>query len=833
MKSVPRILRDHRLWPLGVLVVVSLLLLPRLGSYGFWEPQEMDVAAHALPKSSDDLKLEEERSRAREARMVANKEALTQLTGPDQQENRDKLVAQIESQERAEALERDKDARPPLADALVDTSISIFGLGEFGARLPFFLLALLTALATYFLGVRIRSPRAGLLAALILLACPLFVFQARQLTSELGTMAGATLMIVAALGLCTPASASKARWLYAFDGVLLVAGGALASLDSGPFVGLLAPLVAMALALLATLVSGKVESAGDAPEETQAARRYLWIALGVSATLALLAFALFCYQVFSWVEADKGEFSIASHTLHASDRYQAWLGGSWRREGDLNINFESVFEQIAFGTFPWICIAPIALTRMATGGQTGTKALGARMIFAWAALAWAVSAVYSRKVGVTQFAAVPALAAGIGVWIDELLSARAQAQEGKETSRLQLSPPLVAFFVLFAGIVIAKDIKSFPVRLLNIHLDIGVASFPKGVSLHKVVVILGLLFTLSLFASLNFWQSEAQDSPSPSNNVLAFLSRRWHWLRARAGRHGLQAALALSLLSSVFLAQVWTPRLATKLSSKATFSVYHQLREEGNSLGIVGKPTAGSKYYADGPFEELSGRPALIKFLAHPERVFALVKASELCAIHTESSRLGFDYYVVDDSNADKVMLSNRMWNKEVAPPRELHALMRSFLDRNPLARAIVRTAPKDIQHPVSANFNDEIELIGIDLPESVDRGDSFEVTLYYRVIKKMTRNWQVFVHFDGGGVRFQGDHYPVNNRCGTNNWQPGDYIVDTFSVDAGGLTNPKTNYTVWTGFFVGSAGNWENMKALSGEPDSNNRVRVGTIRLK
>ena len=55
--SVPRILRDHRLWPLGVLVLVSLLLLPGLGSYGFWEPQEMEVAARALPPTPEEIEI--------------------------------------------------------------------------------------------------------------------------------------------------------------------------------------------------------------------------------------------------------------------------------------------------------------------------------------------------------------------------------------------------------------------------------------------------------------------------------------------------------------------------------------------------------------------------------------------------------------------------------------------------------------------------------------------------------------------------------------------------------------------------------------------------------
>lgn len=790
----------------------------------------MEVAARALPQSPEEVELAARQEKTQEARRLANEKALATAQGPGQEENRAKALEQIDVHRRAANVAADKDLRPPLADALVDRSIDALGITEGGARLPFALLALLAALATYALGVRIRGPRAGLLATLVLVACPLFIFQARQLASELGVMAGATLMMLGAVGLCSPGKKPRPLWLYALDGALIFLGSGLAYYDAGFFLGILGPAFAIALACAATLIADT-----DAEQETGSSdqRRYLRLATALSSCLALLVLFYFVHGVFSWVDAEAGEFSLSGHTLQASERYHALLGGTWKAEGDLNINFNAAFEQIVFGLFPWICLAPIAIIAMGMGGARGTNPLGARMLLAWAALAWVISSVFLRKVGPTQFVAVPAVALAIGIWLDELLAARA-APGASNASRL--APPLVALFVLFAGVVVAKDLKGFPIELLNVHLDTGVSAFPKEVSLHKPLVVLGIIFAAALFSGLYFWRRENVASPAlaDSRNKLAttlvYGSRR---LASGAGRYGIAAAVGVALVMSVYLAQIWIPSLSTKLSSKATFSVYHALREPGNTLGIVGKPTAGSRFYADGPFEELSGRPALIAFLARPERVFALVRASELCPIHTESSKRDFDYYVVDDSNADKIMLSNRMWNSAAPPPAKLHALMRAFLDRNPLSRAIVRQRPDDIKHAVSANFDDQIELIGVDLPDAVDRGDSFEVTLYYKVLKPLTRNWQVFVHFDGGGVRFQGDHYPVNNRCGTNHWQPGDFIVDRFTVDAGGVTNPKTNYTVWTGFFVGSAGNWENMKAVSGDPDNNNRVRVGTIQLK
>jgi hypothetical protein len=419
-----------------------------------------------------------------------------------------------------------------------------------------------------------------------------------------------------------------------------------------------------------------------------------------------------------------------------------------------------------------------------------------------------------------QYAAVPAIAVAVAVWIDQLLTARRESKSSDDPeAKASLAPPLVALFAVFAVIVVSKDIKSFPATFLSLHLDNAISKFPAGVSMHKVILAMGLVFAIALGAGLFFVRS---DKASTRSEKLASLAGRW----------GLPAALAMTLVMSIFLSQVWTPRLSTQLSSKATFGVYHELREDGNTLGIVGSVSAGSKFYADGDFESLRGRNELITFLQRPERVFASVKASELCPIHKEANRIGFDYYVVDDSNAERVILSNRMWNAPVPVPSKLVGLMRDYLDQNPLWRYIVRKKPEGIGHPLDVNYDNKLKLIGIDLPSSIDRGDEFDVTLYYEVLKPMTRNWQVFVHFDGGGVRFQADHFPVHKRCGTNYWQPGDYIIDQFRVESSDMGISKKDYQIWTGLFVGSAGNWTNMEVVSPEPDNNNRVNVGSIRM-
>jgi len=815
VKAVLSILQNRRLWPLWVVLAATLVLLPRLGSYGFWEPAEMDIAAQALPKSAAELAEEKSQKEIRDKKQEEAWKALEERSGAE-------AVVKAKA-ERAEADKKKdernarKDSHAPLRRYMVKTGIDTLGVSELGARFPFFLLALLAVLGTYFLGVRIRSPEAGAMAALILITCPLFVFQARQLSDELGALTGGCLMLLGAIGVCSPTKAARALWLYGLDALLIVVGASLSYYSSGFLVGFLAPLGAIALAVAVSAADAK--STGFWGKD-KANRNYLRLAAGLSVLLFAVALLYFVGEVFEWTDAADKEFSLFGKTMHTDAEYNKLLGGAWKQEGDLKINFNSLFEQIAFGLFPWICLAPIAVVRMGMGTAKDTNPLGARMLFTWAAIAWLVASLVLRKIGPVHFAAVPAVAVAVAVWIDELLCARREALKSDEpTSSAVLAPPLIALFAAFAVIVIAKDIKSFPAKFLSLHLNKAIAKFPADVSMHKAILVMGILFALLLGAGIFF--SRRKDARTVPQQVTS-----------KMGQWGIPSALALSFLMSFFFAQVWVPRLSTQLSSKATFGVYHELREEGNTLGIVGKVSSGAKFYADGEFEDLRGRSELVTFLQRPERVFASVKASELCPIHKEANKKVFDYYVVDDSNAERVILSNRMWNADVPVPRKLNPPMRDYLDRNPLWRYIVRDKPEGIQHVLDVNYDNKLKLIGMDLPRSIDRGDNFDVTFYYEVLKPMSRNWQVFVHFDGGGVRFQADHFPVKKRCGTNYWQPGDFVVDHFTVESSDMGVAKKNYKIWTGLFVGSSGNWTNMEVVSPKPDDNNRVNVGSIRM-
>jgi hypothetical protein len=463
-----------------------------------------------------------------------------------------------------------------------------------------------------------------------------------------------------------------------------------------------------------------------------------------------------------------------------------------------------------------VALAPLAVARLGIGrapsGAGGPASWARPALFAWAALAWLVASVVTRKVGPVTYPALVAVAAAIGIWIDEILAAResssaadAKAEPGVDW---QAAYPLLALFGFLAALVVAKDFLSTPDELTSLTAS-GV-KYPKGARLHWLILPIGLSFAGALAAGLFLWRGPYR------------LRWRDRDLLAGAARWGLHAAVAIGVLFALFLAHVWIPGLGQRMSSRDVLEVYNARRKPGDELGLLGNLGSGPSYYAGADYVKLGGRSDLASFLARPGRVFALTRASELCPLHKDALKRGFRYHVLDNRNVQFLLLSNQLQPGEI--------------DRNPLATAIRRTPPDDIQRKLSANFDDQVELIGVNMPQRVGRGDRFKMTLFYRVMKPVTRPWKIFVHLNAPNApsNITGDHAPVAAAgCSMTYFQTGDYIVDTFEVRAGDSSFPKTDYQVFTGFFVGSSGNFTNMKALSGNPDAKDRVPVGTIQVR
>ncbi len=802
-------------WPVALAcaaVIAAAALLPGLGASGLWEPQERQLADRVAPR--------------RELMKVAELDTMV----------RNAVAAQLAPKPPGQAAPAapDESCRAAAPRDAVSRSLTnrallfgrdAFGDSDAGRRLPLALLGLLCVLATCGIAMRTAGPRAGVLTALIVLAMPLLALQSRQLTSEIGTAAGGALIVYGLLALGDPRSILDAAVAVA----ALAAGLAIGFTGGGALLGLLVPVGAVAaagslgvpgfatlgrkIAAGARWLVGLVfprsragRTAEPRPYEPRLAEQLVAVAatLGAIALIGVLAYQLYDLVPLDEVKPGTTGREVLGHAILPSKCWSSALGALWKPEDDLRFIYDSTFEQIAYGTYPWGLLAPIALAALLGAKDRGPKKLGA-LALAWAAGSWIAGEAFQRKVGFTLYAGFPALAIAVGGWLDGVLAARTKDDDAMPPGAL-----LIAAFFALAALDIGKDLQSFSERLSSLTVGADAVTYPGASRLVFLptklwVLLLGVIVALGLTESFAVWGTKLR----------------------RAARYGTAVMLGGTVVLAAFWPYAWQPTLAQHLSSKAMFDTYLDLRAPGDQLVLMGElGDAPHDYAPDVKPEIVTTREQVVATLGRPNRVFAISPQTELCQLHRELS--GKPYYVIDDRNLRSLLLSNKV---------------DGATDKNPLATSIVHAEPKDIRYRPKGKirFDTEpqgdgrIELLGWDIPKSVSRGSRFQIKVFYKVLKPIGGNWKIFFHFDGP-LRFNGDHDPIDGRCQTSTWQPNDYIVDTYTVIAGGGTFSKGPYEVWTGFFTGANPNWKNMNVVAAPGDmrdQTDRVKITTIELE
>ena len=769
-------------WPIAlaaVLLLGAVVLLPGLGRSGLWEPHERQLADRVAPPKE-----------------LEPPKPPTPPPGQDKPE--------------------ETCLRAPPADAtarlLTNQAIAwgrdTFGDSDTGRRLPFALMGLLTVLATAGIAMRLGRPRAGVIAGLVVLSMPLLVLQSRMLTSEIGTACGGALIVYGfvALGRLgsgygaalagSPARRGPTMPVLALDAAVsaaaLALGAYLGFRGGGALLGLLVPIGACA----AAGGFGVVPLVRREPVTTAIPAMLATIAAGV--LIAWLA-----YQLYSLETPRPGMVppprAIFGKAIVTESCWSSLLGAMWRPDDDLRMVFDSMFEQIAYGTFPWGVLAPIAMVALLASADQDKRSAGA-VTLAWGAGAWIACEVFQRKVGFTLYAGFPAMAVALGVWLDDLLARRAKG----DASAMPAGMMLVGLYFILSVLDLAKDLQSFPDHITSLLIGNDQLPYPKESKLLFLPTKLWIL-QLGMVVGLGFG--------------LAMLA--WRPAHKRAQRFSQQCAavaLAATTVLAGFWAYVWQPRIALSVSSKALFETYKDLAAEGDPLVIMGDLGHAPRSYAPDTKPEMVGsRDQIVKALARDTRVFAIAPQSELCTLHRELS--GKRYYVVEDRNVRNLLLSNKV---------------DGTTDKNPLATAILHEEPKQMGARPKARivWDNKIQLIGWDVPATMSRGSQQTVKLYFKILQPVGGTWKGLMHFDGP-LRFNGDHEPIKGRCTTATWQPGDYIVDTVTVRAGGRAFPAGKYDMWIGFFTGSAPNWKNMnvsEAPGDMRDTADRVKITSV---
>ncbi|HET9991666.1 MAG TPA: glycosyltransferase family 39 protein, partial [Kofleriaceae bacterium] len=397
-----------------VAVLAAAVLVPGLGSFGLWEPQERQLADKQAPRLDLPAPPAAAPLPASECPRIAPKDALARTLVP-----------------RAMQLGRDH----------VDDS-------DAGRRLPFALLGILAVLATAGIAMRTIGARAGLIAAVVALSMPLFVLQSRLLTTEIGTATAGALVIYGLLALksledvlygalvprtllqTAPAVRIVPASLEAIVGALALAGGlALGFVSGGALLGVAVPLAAFAAAGalgvptvldLGRAVRNGVLAIGRTLNPRWGLGRHpLPYRRGDNApallatALAVVAIVAVVYQIFSLETPHPGlippQREVLGHAIVAPGCWSPALGGVWRPDDDLRFTFDSTFEQIAYGTFPWGVLAPIAFAGLLASADAKRRRVGA-ITLAWASAAWIATELFQRKVGFAIYAGFPALA---------------------------------------------------------------------------------------------------------------------------------------------------------------------------------------------------------------------------------------------------------------------------------------------------------------------------------------------------------------------------------------------------------------------------------------
>ena len=127
--------------------------------------------------------------------------------------------------------------------------------------------------------------------------------------------------------------------------------------------------------------------------------------------------------------------------------------------------------------------------------------------------------------------------------------------------------------------------------------------------------------------------------------------------------------------------------------------------------------------------------------------------------------------------------------------------------------------------YPLSAVFDDQIELLGYDLaPSAIRPGETLDLILHWRALAEPQESYKVFVHLldSEGTMRAQADGVPVNWALPTTCWVRDEVITDPYTLtlppDA-----PSSDYALAVGFYLEATGR----RLPVGEGD---HVRLGPV---
>ena len=268
------------------------------------------------------------------------------------------------------------------------------------------------------------------------------------------------------------------------------------------------------------------------------------------------------------------------------------------------------------------------------------------------------------------------------------------------------------------------------------------------------------------------------------------------------------------------------PALANQLSPKEVFESYQHVHKSGEPLALFGVGGRTAAYYAGGQPLILKDAPSAYDWLMSGEpssRHFLAVRTEELPRLnrlYRERLQNGQNLPVLDARSSQIILVASSVREGEK--------------NENPLGKVVLAEPPKP-QHPLVANLEDKLEVIGYDIADPTGKlvdhvapGKKYHMRTYFKVLGGVQSEWEMFIHIDGFKRRHNGDHKVCEGKYPMSLWLPGDVIMDDheFTLEPNFSPGP---YTLFFGLFVGES----RLKVKSGPSDGENRVNGGAIRVQ
>lgn len=825
-----------RVWPLMAIAigVVLLSILGPIGTFGIWDPPELEIAELS--------------------RRVA-----IQLLGAD-----DLILEGADNS----PVTRGVLGRGELPFTSIAVGFRLFGLHDWAARLPLAFWGLVGVLATGLLVLRMADGRSAAFAVGVLGTTPFYFVQSRAILGEIVALA-AVAMAVSGLGVAL-FDGSEGKALGNWGGVRL-AGAALGMagllagfLSRGALTGVALPTLAIGFCWL--LTRGWVTRKED-PWAFSLALLTIGLSIGAA-----------WWGVASLVRAglQPGRFILAAGAKGAVDP-QGWT-------------VDGLVGDLAHGLFPWSALAPLGIAKVLSpptgisGGQLERESRLRLLMIVLLATAVATQAVLVPVVGSATYPPIFSFAVLIGTGLRDLERAASGSR-------------VIALGTLAILALLLLDFTTLPEKTL-VPFGVGGAAFPEGfagtgrllfqtgaapLAVLSFFTLAEPIATASIVPEWRAWKRKLFP-PRPSTWLFVLLTleallmglallgaasavgldlgqfagvgRRWRLL-AMVG--WIAFPLVLAIVPVLFLALgaaferlrrasrlsgavlVWAgavacglvlsvgyyPALGRELSPRHVMASYQRLSHAGEPLALFDVGRGSASYYVGGNLPEFDSALRSFEWLTgESTRRWLVVRDSHLGTLNSLYRGLPGRRGTAEG-------------NLPVLGPRSGQILLVSNLLRageeggSPFDDS-VRSGTAPPGHPLHAELGGKLQVLGWEIADSsnalVDRlspGHKYEFRIYWKVVAPLTGEWRTFIHIDGQQRRFNGDHDPLEGRYPPRLWRVGDTIVDRYAF----ALEPNFSagrYQVFFGLFVGS----RRLQVTRGEHDVD-RLKAGSVQVE